>query len=123
MSDATIPGGQTAYAGDEKVVRKQAEEAMSEAAPLPVWEYTQKPVIAQPLDESVRANLTKRLNIEARNHGTSYWFASLHCRLTPPKEEPTDAYKLAILREALAEIDAARPVLVRLIEAAEAAGV
>ena len=123
MSDATIPGGQTTYAGDEEVVCKQVVKAMAEAAPMPTWNYSEKPTEPVNIEQRERVALTNRTRVEAWAYNMDHWICSLEVRITSiDSPQLTAADRLAILREALAEIDAARPVLVRLIEAAEMAG-
>lgn len=118
----TIPGGQTAYAGDEEAVRAQVEEAMSEAKPLPTWSYSVKPGLPMAIERCERMALTQRTLVDAWAYNSDHWICSLNSHL-PSIDGPrlTAADRLAIFREALTEIDAVRPVLVRLIQSAEAA--
>jgi hypothetical protein len=121
MSTETIPSEQAAYAGDEATVRAQVDEAVAEATPLPTWKWKTTEV---PKEQVVREriSLTGRLHLDADSYdGGSHWWTCLFAMLGGTSGQRTQEQRLALLRDALDNLDQARPVLVRLIESASAA--
>ncbi len=112
------------YAGDEAGVRSQVEAAMAESRPLPEWRTTEAPPKPATREVNERLDLTSKLHLSADSyHGDGHWYTSLYASLGDWNGERTLEARLRLLRAALAEMDAARPVLARLIESAEAAGI
>lgn len=108
------------YAGVESAVRLAAEAAMAESRPMPEWKETE--LRREEVEHTQTIHLTKAANVRAWSYTANIWWPSFHVNLALRNVGVlTDAIRADMLRDALAAIDEARPVLVSLIEAAERA--